>query len=65
MTGPSTLWILKNLSDVCVKWGPLRRGIKLQFSRVLLQPVKWVACGSLFFPEKKNRPVLEMTHSIF
>lgn len=21
MTGPSTLWILKNLSDVCVKWG--------------------------------------------
>ena len=26
MTGPSTLWILKNLSDVCVKWGPFWEG---------------------------------------
>ena len=26
MSGPSTLWILKNLSDVCVKWGPFWEG---------------------------------------
>ena len=26
MTGPSTLWILKNVSDVFVKWGPFWEG---------------------------------------
>ena len=26
MTGPSTLWILKNLSDVCVKWESFWKG---------------------------------------
>ena len=26
MTEPSTLWILKNLSYACVKWGPFWEG---------------------------------------
>ena len=62
MTGPSTLWILKNLSDECVKWGPFWEGDEIA---IVLSSAATSKVGDLWLTEKKKEPVQEMTHSIF
>lgn len=52
MTGPSTLWILKNLSDECVKWGPFWEGDEIA---IVLSSAATSKVGGLWLTEKKKR----------
>ena len=51
MTGPSTLWILKNLSNECVKWGPFWEGDEIA---IVLSSAATSKVGGLWLTEKKK-----------